>query len=91
MSKIIIHFEQQDVHQPQPWPIGITDGTVTSGLGKDDGATLIGFAERGTYVVKVFAKAAEADPASVVGLVPVFGNGGMFNWDIPVRSMEVRP
>ncbi|WP_025157233.1 hypothetical protein [Leifsonia aquatica] len=89
--KAVIHLEHNDPHDRAPWPIGIDENKrVTSGLGPDDGASLIGFGPAGSYDVTVFAEAALANPESVVGLVATFGNGGMFSWNVPVARLEVR-
>lgn len=92
MSKLIIEFQHEDVMQPRPWPVGVNaDDIVTSGLGHDDGARLLGFGLQGEQTVTVFPDAARKDPASIVGLVPTFSSagGGMFEWSHPVREMGV--
>ena len=89
MSKIVIDFKHEDVHQPKPWPIGITDEIVTSGLGNDDGAQLIGFAKKGEQVLAYFLEDTDDIDFETQDIVPVFSaNGGFFNWDIPIRGIR---
>jgi hypothetical protein len=91
MSKIIIEFEHEDVMTPRPWPVGINaEGIVTSGLGPDDGATLIGFGPKGKQEITVWLIAASTNPEIVKGLVPTFSNeGGLFEWSLPIAELKV--
>jgi hypothetical protein len=76
----IIKFQTEDVMQPQPWPIGVDDdGKVTSGLGPDDGAHLVGFGPRDEWTITVLRS--QMTPENVVGLSPTFSDGhGLFQW-----------
>ena len=91
MSKLIIDFQHTDVMQPRPWAIGVdADNDVTSGLGPDDGARLIGFGTQGEQSVSVWPEDARKDPASVVGLVPTFSDGdNMFEWQHVVGELTI--
>jgi len=92
MSKLIIEFQHEDVMQPRPWPVGVSaDDIVTSGLGHDDGARLLGFGPLGEQNVTVSPEAARTDPQSVIGLAPTFSNvgGNMFEWRYLVRELTV--
>lgn len=91
MSRLIITFESLGVHQPQPWPIGIDENNiVTSGLGRDDGATLIGFGVQRNYHVDVYASEIREHPEKAVGLVPTFATAsGMFEWSIRIKEVSV--
>ena len=90
MSKIVIDFKHEDVHQPKPWPVGIADGIVTSGLGKDDGAVLIGFAKADTQALAFMPEEIDTIDFEAEDIVPVFSaNGGFFNWNLPVRGIRV--
>lgn len=91
MSKLIIAFQNLDVMQPHPWPVGINDeDIVTSGLGDDDGAKILGFGTLGEQSVSVWIEEARRDPASVVGLAPTFSNrGGFFEWQHVVAELSV--
>lgn len=89
MSKIVIDFKHEDVHQPRPWPIGITDEIVTSGLGNDDGAQLIGFAKKDEQVLAYFLEDADDIDFEAEDIVPVFSaDGGFFNWNLPIRGIR---
>jgi hypothetical protein len=90
-NKAIITFESPDVMASKPWPIGIdVNDNVTSGLGKDDGARLIGFGELGKQYVSVLIEDARDNPESVKGLVPTFAkDGGLFEWSIPVAEFTL--
>ena len=88
-KRVIIQFETADDGR-RPWPVGVDpDGTVTSGLGPDDGAKLIGFGPLGENRVTVWPGDAVEDPASVVGLVATFGKGNFFEWAIPIAELRV--
>jgi hypothetical protein len=91
MAKTIIKFESEGLSQSHPWPVGLDENNVvTSGLGPDDGAILIGFGERGQYSIDVVAEDACKNPDSVVGLVPTFVKGGsMFEWTCIVAELTV--
>jgi len=85
----VLDFKHEDVNEPRPWPVGIKDGIVTSGLGDDDGAALIGFAIQGEQRAVFLADQIEAIDWDQDELVPVFSNaGGFFNWDIPIRGIR---
>jgi len=85
----VLDFKHEDVNEPRPWPVGIKDGIVTSGLGDDDGSTLIGFAIQGEQRAVFLADQIEAIDWDQDELVPVFSNaGGFFNWDIPIRGIR---
>lgn len=87
----VIHFEHKDIHDPAPWPVAVDgENTVQSGLGRDDGARLIGFGPLGAQRVTVFAEDAIQDPARVVGLAPTFADGNMFSWNMPVSELVIR-
>lgn len=92
MSKIIIEFEHTDVMSPRPWPVGINEqAVVTSGLGPDDGATLIGFGPKGAQEITVWLVAASEKPEIVKGLVPTFASrdgSGLFEWSIPIAEIR---
>lgn len=88
MSKLIINFEAQP-DLSVPWPVGVENGTVTSGLGNDDGARLVGFGKQGEYHIDVFPEAVINDPSLAVGLVPTFANGTLFEWGVKVSSVDV--
>lgn len=89
MSKIVIDFKHEDVHQPRPWPVGISDEIVTSGLGADDGAQLIGFAHAGVQGIERFADEWRGIDFEEQDWVPVFSaNGGFFNWNLPIRGIR---
>lgn len=91
MSRIIIDFKHDDVMQPKPWPVAVKDGTVTSGLGTDDGANLIGFGEPGAQSVTVYLEDVIDDPSRAVGLSPTFAGGasGLFEWGYVVAEIQV--
>lgn len=75
--------------EKKPYPIALADFRVTSGLFEDDGAYLIGFAERGQQTLSVMAEEGLKDPSLVLGKVPIFSNqGGFFNWDCVISSIE---
>lgn len=89
--KMLIEFAHHDVMKARPWPVAIDkDDTVTSGLGRDDGAGLLGFQEQGVQRVTVTIEEVMEDPGLAVGLYPVFANGGVFAWALPIRSVTVR-
>lgn len=87
---MIIDFQHDDVHQPRPWPVGIkSDNAVTSGLGSDDGATLVGFARHGQQELVWTVDEARDIDFTAEKIVPVFANQtGLFNWDIPIRDIR---
>lgn len=90
MKQITITLDQTDVMKPRPWPIRLdADYKVTSGLGQDDGALLVGFGPAGQQTITVYAEQAVADPASVVGLTATFSDGNLFLWGIPVKTFVV--
>lgn len=90
---LIIEFQHHDVLEPRPWPVAVdSQGIVTSGLGPDDGATLIGFGPKGEQRITVWLVAASQKPEIVKGLVPSFSdiNGkGLFEWSIPIAELTV--
>jgi len=89
---VIIHFKMgEDFFTP--WPVGVDDdNNVVSGLGRDDGAWLVGFGPLGEQHVTVLTDQALEDPARVVGLVPTFSKeGGFFEWQCVVSEMLVYP
>lgn len=88
MSSLIINFESLP-DLSTPWPVAVKDGVVTSGLGKDDGARLVGFGEQGEYHIAVYPEQVIDDPALAVGLVPTFANGNLFEWSVKVSSVQV--
>lgn len=85
-----LKFQQNttDAHQPRPWPVIVNDlGDIVHG--RPDAHHLVGFGPLGGYEVTVTRAAAFVDPASVVGLRPVFQcRGEMFAVDQPVGSCE---
>lgn len=91
MKKMILEFEHHDVMEPKPWPVAINEeNDVTSGLGTDDGARLIGFGMLGEQHVEVWPEHAWADPQLVVGLAASFATpSGMFEWALKVQSIKV--
>lgn len=103
-GRMVVTFQApEDVHQSQPWPVGlapepvrgypdITRWVVTSGLGPDDdGATLVGFGPVGKQHITVLPDAAVADPSTVVGLAPTFSDGdGFFEWAIAIAELTVQ-
>lgn len=86
----IIRFSNPDVrNSPRPWPVEVDDTfTVLNGLGSDDGALLIGFGPLGAQRIDVLAEDGLADPSKVIGMVPSFANGGIFEWSCEVASIE---
>lgn len=102
MKRMIITYDMQEDTKVTPWPIGLaeerlpqdeqrTRWKVTSGLGPDDGAILVGFGPLTEQRVTVFPEAAAADPASVVGLAASFSDGaGFFEWAIPVAELSIQ-
>lgn len=89
MSKIVIDFKHEDVHQPRPWPVGIVDGIATSGLGQDDGAILVGFAKEGVQGLSYMPEEIESIDFDAQNIVPIFSNaGGLFNWNLPIRGFR---
>ena len=91
MSKLVIDFKRDDdIMVPAPWPIGLDDNNVvTSGLGHDDGAVLIGFAIEGEQTVVFFADQIADIDWEQDSLVPVFSKDNkFFNWNIPVRGIR---
>jgi hypothetical protein len=91
MSRLIIAFESVAIHRSQPWPVGVDDNDiVTSGLGKDDGAKLVGFGELGDNRITVFPDAVRRDPELAVGLVPTFSDGSFFEWALRIKEVTVR-
>jgi len=92
-SALIIHFTNPDVRtQPQPWPVQVRgNNVVASGLGPDDGATLIGFGPLGRQTITQLPDAVREDPSLAVGLAPSFSNGdGFFEWACLVSEVETR-
>ena len=90
MSKIVIDFKHEDVHQPRPWPVAITDDIVTSGLGQDDGAVLIGFALAGSQTLAYMPEEIERIDFEAEDFVPVFSaDNRFFNWSIPIRGIRI--
>jgi hypothetical protein len=88
VTERVIHFEVR-ADGKKPYPVHIREKRVVQGLGADDGAWLIGFAQPGKQELAVMADEGLADPASVAGLVPIFSNaGGFFNWDCPIKGIE---
>lgn len=87
---MIIDFQHDDINQPRPWPVGVkADNITTSGLGHDDGATLIGFARQGEEALAWNVDEARDIDFTVENVVPIFANHtGMFNWDIPIRAIR---
>ena len=79
MSRLVIDLKRDDdIMVPAPWPIGLEDGVVTSGLGHDDGAVLIGFAKKD-----------EQSLAYMPEQIDTISDGkGFFNWNIPVRGIR---
>jgi hypothetical protein len=91
VSTLIINFKHDDVAQARPWPIGINDDNiVTSGLGEDDGAKWIGFAPKGKTEFLASTRALGTLDFEAQDIVPVFvtKDGGMFNWDIAIASID---
>lgn len=99
---MIISYRRDNLDKPQPWPVGLdekpvagyddlTHWVVSSGLGDDDGAVLVGFGPVGEYRVVVMPEAAAADPTSAEGLAATFSKGdGFFEWAMPVNELTVR-
>jgi len=87
MSKTILYFKNEDVMKPQPWPVAYDiAGIVTSGLGPDDGAFLVGFGPVDEFRITVLR--ADATPENVLGLAPTFSAGGhFFKWALEVREL----
>lgn len=91
MNALVIDLKRDDdIMVPAPWPIGIdADNKVTSGLGNDDGAILIGFAKAGEQGLTHYTEDIDAIDWDAEELVPVFSkDGGFFNWNIPVRGIR---
>lgn len=90
--KMLIHFEHTDVMQPVPWAVAIDhEHMVTSGLGHEDGAFLVGFGPKDEQRITVLLEDAQENPETVVGLVPTFTrNGKLFVWNLAVTRLEVR-
>lgn len=91
---LVIHFVRpEDPAARHPWPVAV-DGNnrVQSGLGSDDGATLMGFEKPGSHSLEVMVADAIEKPELVLGLHPIFGgSGGMFSWALEVQQLEVKP
>lgn len=86
---MVIHLETGP-NGKKPYPIHVDDSfAVRSGLGADDGAQLIGFAERGEQVVSVFPHQVLDDPSLAVGKIATFANGGIFAWDVAVQRVDL--
>lgn len=94
MTRIVIDFQHTDINEPMPWPLGINDElVVTSGLGPDDGAILIGFGPRGhsreTGITRHPVDALN-EPGALVGMTASFSkDGNLFEWDLPIRGIRV--
>lgn len=91
MNAYVIDLKRdEDIMVPAPWPIGIdANGVVTSGLGNDDGAVLIGFAQSNVQGLEHTADEIDSIDWEAQDLVPVFSkNGGFFNWQVPVRGIR---
>ena len=90
MSRLVIDLKRDDdIMVPAPWPIGLEDGVVTSGLGHDDGAVLIGFAKKDEQSLAYMPEQIDTIDWDSEELVPVFSDGkGFFNWNIPVRGIR---
>ena len=92
MNAIVIDFKcDEDIMVPAPWPVGIdADNKVTSGLGNDDGAVFIGFAQPGVEGLAYMPEDIGDIDFEAEELVPVFSNGGgFFNWNLIIRGVRV--
>lgn len=95
-SRLIIEFSHPDIMKPKPWPVAIDleTGKAISGLGNDDGATLIGFGMQGEQSVDVwFTPGEDTDGITelIKGMVPTFsGSGAFFEWGNPIRSARIQ-
>jgi hypothetical protein len=89
---MIITFVHDDIHQPRPWPVAVDEhNDVTSGLGPDDGARLIGFGPQSSETAVVYPDDVRGDPTLALGLVPSFSDGrGLFAWNLLVAEVSVR-
>ena len=89
---MIIHFEM-DKNFRTPWPVQVDEqSVVTSGLGHDDGANLLGFGPLGEQRVTVYPIAVWEDPSIAVGLVPSFAakdGKGPFEWQCVVSEVLI--
>lgn len=84
----IIHLSQKNGYQPPPIHLD-AERRVLGGLGPDSGgAALIGFAPPNDEEMTVLADDAFADPASAVGLWPMFGKSGIIRWAAKVKRLE---
>ena len=100
--RMIISFVNEDIHRPQPWPVGldenpvpgfesVTHWVVSSGLGNDDGAVLVGFGPIHEQHISVLPEVAIDQPHLIEGLAATFSkDGGFFEWAIPVKELSVR-
>lgn len=89
---LIIALRQGAGSDKRPYPIRIDNRKAVTGLGRDDGATLVGFSKPNTQRIELTVDAAIANPGSVEGLWPIFANGtGMFDWSLEVDSIRVVP
>lgn len=91
MSTMIITFEHKDVMRPRPWPVAIgADNEVLSGLGPDDGATLVGFGPAGEQTITIFPETVREAPEAAIGLTPTFSKDeGLFLWNQVVAEVGI--
>jgi hypothetical protein len=89
---MLIHF-RADKDFRTPWPVQVDDqGVVTTGLGRDDGANLIGFGPLGEQRITVYPIAVWDRPEAAVGLVPTFASKdgeGPFEWQCIVSEVLI--
>jgi hypothetical protein len=89
---MLIHFKMAEDFRT-PWPVQVDEhGTVTLGLGPDDGANLLGFGPLGEQRITVFPIAVFEDPSIAVGLVPTFASKdgkGPFEWQCIVDEVLI--
>jgi hypothetical protein len=89
---LLLSYQRDDVKQPQPWPVAVDLQTslVTSGLGPDDGAFLIGFGPAGEQRITVYLAAAVEKPEVVTGMTATFSkDDNLFLWNIPIADAKI--
>ena len=95
MTNVMILQQKSDpVTHARPWPVTVLpDGEAAPRVihGRPDASHLIGFQPGSEQRVTVFGPEAIADPASIVGLVPVYmgPDGIMFAVELPVESARL--
>ncbi len=89
MQPFVIHLAELEDHT-LPLSIHIDDDLIARhGLGRSDGAVLVGFGPRGEKRVTIMAEDAVEEPEKVAGMVATFSFGEeLFAWDAPVSRIE---